>query len=413
MESPYRYFPRVAEEAEAKGWALDLATTSVLAYVLASSRHGVASAPRKAMAAFYGLTERQVRKSLDQLTACGAIERITPRACSLLVNIDPEEASPAKVAPSWPQMIFNNCNFVDCQIDRAAASLAESEGVKNSTDIKVNGNQIVIKGGKIVKDEPDQDGGEKPENAPAGEAEDGKKRFPPTPPYKEKKEEYNILTPPLPPKGGEAQTAKPSDPTPSTDVFAVEENGGGEEAAEAVEAVEAEVVTGESAPCAPRNELRGAKDGLGGQNGIVLRADGRKPRKTASKSLFANCAEMMALADEPRGGGDPVPNAARLAEAYPDWVAKGVNVTHYWLSVYYWSDQKNVLRSPRGWKSTLSAWMSRDEQAGKLAMMSDAVRLAPGGDVFEEMVEAVKAIPAEEERRRREIEAERARLFGR
>lgn len=417
MESPYRYFARVADEAEAKGWTLDLATTSVLAYILASARHGVATAGRKAIAAFYGLTERQVRNGMDRLTACGAIERMSPRSCAVLVNVDPEEASPAKMAPPWPQMIFNNCNFVDCQIDRAAATLAESEGVKGLTDIKVDGNQIVIKGGKIVENEERPERGQDGRETVAEEAEEAVKRDSPHTPYKEKTEEYIYSNTPLTPQGGKAQTAKPFAHAPATDVEAPCQEGEEEKTAEEapkteVEAMEAEVVTGESVPCAPRNETRGAKNGLEGQNGAVIGTGLKSPRKTASKSLFANCAEMMALADNSPCGGDPVPNAARLNSAYPDWAAKGVNLAHYWLAAYLWSDQKNQQRTPRGWKSTLSAWMARDEAEGKLAMMSDAVRLAPGGDAFEEIVAAVRGIPAERERERLRLEADLDRYYG-
>lgn len=415
MESPYKYFARAAEEAEAKGWQLDLATTSVLAYILAASRHGVASAGRKAIAAFYGLTERQVRNSTGQLVACGAIERISPRSCAVLVKIDPVEASPAKVAPSWPQMIFNNCAIVDCQIDRAATTLAGLEGVKNATNVEVNGNQIVIRGGKIIGEEErprcGQDGRETAENATGDGA--GSKSVPPPPiPPLRKKEELYINTP-QPPKGGVTREASPCAPAPAPGVVV-------EPLSQEVGAVEAEAVTGGSAPCAPKNETRGRKDGLGGQTGAVVGAAPKSSRKTASKSLFADCPDMLALADASPCGGDPVPDAARLAAAYPDWDAKGVDLSHYWLACSHWSDKEDVRRTPRGWKSTLAEWMRRDEAEGRLVTTPGAASPTPDGDLFSDMtkdefaafVAAVSADGEEEERRRQSVAMEYRRLYG-
>lgn len=408
MESPYKYFTRAAEEAEAKGWQLDLATTSVLAYLLAASRHGVATAGRKAIAAFYGLTERQVRKSMGCLTACGAIERITPRSCAVLVKIDPAEASPAKVAASWPQMIFNNCNFVDCQIDRDAATLAGTGTVKDSTDVKVNGNQIVINGGKIMGDE------ERPRCVQDGRetvAEEAGKRDSPHTPHKEKTEEYIYSNTPQPPKGGVTREASPCAPAPAPGVVL-------EPLSQEVGAVEAEAVTGESTPCAPKNETRGRKDGLGGQTGAVVGAAPKSPRKTASKSLFSDCADMMALADASPCGGDPVPNAARLAAEYPDWDAKGVDLPHYWLACSHWSDKEDVRRTPRGWRVTLAEWMRRDEAEGRLVRTPNAA--SPAADLFSDMtkdefaafVAAVSADGEEEERRLQSVAMEYRRLYG-
>lgn len=415
MESPYKYFARAAEEAEAKGWQLDLATTSVLAYILAASRHGVASAGRKAIAAFYGLSERQVRNSMDCLTGCGAIERATPRSCAVLVKIDPAEATAAKAAPPWPQMTFNNCVFVDCQIDRAAATLAGTEVVKDSTDVKANGNQIVIKGGKIVGNEErprcGQDGRETAENATGDGAGSKSVPSPPIPPL-EKKEELYINTP-QPPKGGVTREASPCAPAPAPGVVL-------EPLSQEVGAVEAEAVTGESTPCAPKNETRGRKDGLGGQTGAVVGAAPKSPRKTASKSLFSDCPDMVALADASPCGGDPVPNAARLAAEYPDWDAKGVDLPHYWLACSHWSEKKDVRRTPRGWRITLDEWMRRDEAEGRLVTTPNAASPAAGGDLFSDMakdefaafVAGVFADGEEEERRRQSVAMEYRRLYG-
>lgn len=409
MESPYKYFGRVAEEAEAKGWGLDLAAVSVLAYLLASSRHGVATAGRKTIAAFFGLTERQVRNSTGQLIACGAIERITPRSCSVLLNVGPDKTPAANVAQSWPQMIFNNCNFVDCQIDRAATSLDSRKDVKGLTNVRIVGNQIITEDGEKAekKERPEngQDGGENAENGDA----DAIKRISPHTPFKEKTEEY-IYSTPQPPKGGVPQTLSASEAVPAGGVELRKEEG---------EAV-ADEARGGMPAASPKNETRGLKNGLDGQGGAVNGAGARTPRKTASKTFFSECPAMAALADPLPQGGDPVPNPARLAEMYPDWQAKGADLRHYWLAASHWSDKRDMRRTARGWRATLAEWMRRDEAAGRLVKTPRDASPAPADDLFAGMTEeelaeyaAATSDDGEEERRRQSVEAEYRRLYCR
>ena len=68
-------------------------------------------------------------------------------------------------------MIFNNCNFVDCQTDIAATSLDSCKGVKGLTNVRIVGNQIITEdGGKDEKKE-------RPENGQDGQ----KRQIPPLP----------------------------------------------------------------------------------------------------------------------------------------------------------------------------------------------------------------------------------------
>lgn len=385
METPYDYMAQAHEYAVSHGLAWSLNTTAVCAYLFCHALDGgLVEVSRSDIAGYYGMTVKQVRYSLDKLAECGLAKQWRKGSALRKLTYWPSRPM-AKRSEN-----FNSIGDADTQAVNPLAKSANGltgEILNNSQTIE---NQAVKEAEKTPKSLTEA---ETPETA-------GKKRFPPTPPYKEKTtEEYIYFNTPQPPKGGVARPLSAASPAPNCQEGRRDE-------------VETESESGVVTAECLKNEFKWAKNGLGGESGVVDGAKGKSGQKTASVTLFANCPVMMSLATMPAGGGDPVPDNAKLAALYPDWASKGADVGHYWLAAYLWSYQKNQKRTARGWRSTLSTWMRADEAKGRLVTVALATRCAVGGDIVQGYVEELRREKAlGEQRRQAEVEYAR-RLFG-
>ena len=394
METPYDYMAQAHEYAVGHGLAWSLNTTAVCAYLFANALDGgLVEVSRNDIADYYGMTAIQVRYSLAKLADCGLISH--GRGGSTLRRL---AYCPGRTIGRTCKD-FNSIGGAETQsVNPLSRSDYRSAGeiFNNSQVIE---NQAVEKTEKSTWADNGRDGG-------ALTPDLGTKRDSPHTPHKEKLEEYIYPHTPQPPKGGVARPLSAASPAPNRQEGRCDE-------VEGVETVEAESESGDIATECLKNESRGAKNGLGGESGVVDGAEGKSGRKTPLVTLFANCAPMMSLATTPAGGGDPVPDNAKLAALYPDWASKGADVGHYWLAAYLWSYQRNQKRTARGWRATLTNWMRTDEARGRLVTVDLATRCAVGGDIVQGYVEEMRRDRAlEEQRRQAEVEYAR-RLFGR